>query len=90
MRVGRGELRIRGHTVGQRPNAPLWTAIVALAIALVSGGSGVVADVSRAVFYLAVAIWAYEELVRGVNRFRRSLGAVALLVVLIGLSRAIS
>jgi hypothetical protein len=56
----------------QFPNAPLIVAFLAGATAgLVHGAAH--AD-ARAVSYLAMVIWAYEELVDGVNWFRHLLG----------------
>ncbi len=81
------DLRIRGYTVGQRPNAPLWVALAALIADLLLGG--IAGDIARAVLYVSFAIWAYEELANGVNGFRRALGALGLLLVLVGLTRSI-
>lgn len=63
----------------QFPNAPL---IVALA-ASVAGGltHGQAHRACRSVFYIALAIWAYEEARNGDNWFRRLLGAGALLYI---------
>jgi hypothetical protein len=49
----------------------------------VAGGS--VHDVGRAVFILGLAVWAWEEVVGGVNWFRRLLGAGALVWMVAGL-----
>jgi len=65
--------------VGQSPNLPLWIAFAALLVSLLSGGT--VNDAARAVLYMALTVWAYEELVRGVNGFRKGVGALALIVV---------
>jgi len=46
---------------------------------------GIVHDVGRAVFTLGLAVWAWEEVVSGVNWFRRLLGAAALVWVVAGL-----
>jgi hypothetical protein len=56
----------------QFPNGPLITAFVSGLIASTLQGAGH-AD-ARAVSYLAMTIWAYEELVHGVNWFRNLLG----------------
>lgn len=56
----------------QFPNAPLIIAFVAGQVASRAHGSGH-ADAS-AISYLAMFIWAYEELVDGVNWFRHLLG----------------
>lgn len=81
------DLKIRGYVVGQSPNPPLWAALVALLVALLTGGA--VHDVALAAFYVALTVWAYEEAARGVNGFRRSLGTVALLLIVAAVARAV-
>lgn len=81
------DYKIRGHTVGQSPNRALWIALVALVVSLLVGG-GAVNDLARIVLYLALAVWAYKELVSGVNLFRRVLGGVVLVLVAILVCRA--
>ena len=77
----------RRFPVAQFPNAPLLVAIAAaLASRLLSGAAH---DVARAVFYLALGVWAYEELVRGVNWFRRLLGGGFLIYLVASLARAL-
>jgi len=48
---------------------------------------GQVHSFASAVFYMALTVWAYEELVRGVNWFRRLLGLVVLIYIFISLGR---
>jgi hypothetical protein len=62
----------RGFPLVQFPNNPLIAAFVAGQLAAIVHGAGR-AD-ARAISYLALAIWAYEELAHGVNWFRRLLG----------------
>jgi hypothetical protein len=62
----------RSFPLVQFPNAPLILAFIAGRVAGIAHGS-VHADAS-AVSYLAMIIWAYEELVHGVNWFRHLLG----------------
>jgi hypothetical protein len=83
------DLEIRGYTVGQFPNPPLWVALGALLVALLTDDDGSVNDIARAVSYVALTVWAYGEAARGVNGFRRALGAVALLLIVIAVARAI-
>jgi hypothetical protein len=83
------DLKIRGYTVGQFPNPPLWVALTALLIGLVTNEGSTVNDLARAVFYVALTVWAYEELANGVNGFRRLLGAVALVLIVIAIARAV-
>ncbi|MDP1794787.1 MAG: hypothetical protein Q8K63_11705 [Acidimicrobiales bacterium] len=66
--------------VGQWPNAPLWVFLAATVIRLVVEGT--LADVAGVVRTLALLVWALLELFRGVNPFRRGLGAVVLLSLL--------
>jgi len=59
---------------------------LALIVALVAGESGRFVDraehpYTASVFYLALTIWAYQELVHGVNWFRRMLGFAAVVIV---------
>lgn len=83
------DYKIRGYTVGQSPNPPLWVAFAALVVSWVSGGDGTVNDIARAVLYVALTVWAYEEAVRGVNGFRKGLGAVALVLIVAAVARSI-
>jgi hypothetical protein len=62
----------RRFPIVQFPNAPL---IIAFLAGMVSGHSrGAVHADAAAISYLAMTIWAYEELVHGVNWFRHVLG----------------
>ena len=81
-------LQVRGITVAQFPNPPL---IVALLAALVSWmvGDGSIYEVARAIFYVSLTVWAWEEASRGVNGFRRTLGVGGLIFVVVGLTTAI-
>lgn len=79
--------KIRGYTVGQSPNPLLWVAFAALLVSLLTGGT--VDDVARAVLYVALAAWAYEEVTRGVNGFRKGVGAVVLVLIVVAVSRAL-
>lgn len=82
------DYKIRGYTVGQSPNRPLWVAFAALLVSLLAD-HGTVNDAARAVLYVALTIWAYEEAARGVNLFRRALGVAALVLIVVALARAI-
>jgi hypothetical protein len=62
----------RSFPIVQFPNAPLIVAFLAGQAAGLAHGAGH-AD-AAAVSYLAMAIWAYEELAHGVNWFRHLLG----------------
>lgn len=83
------DLKIRGYTVGQPPNAPLWVALAAFAVAVAAAGGSALEDAARAVLYVALTVWAYEEAANGVNGFRRGLGAVSLPLIVVLVARAI-
>jgi len=83
------DLKIRGYVVGQFPNRPLWIALAALLAAGRANDASRINDFSGAIFYVALTVWAYEEAVHGVNGFRKTLGVVALGLIVVGFSRAI-
>src|ERR1700733_13428094 len=62
----------RRFPIAQFPNNALIVAFVAGQLAMMLHGAGRVD--ARAVSYVAMTIWAYEELVDGVNWFRHLLG----------------
>jgi hypothetical protein len=66
-----------GFPIVQFPNVPLLVAFAAGQAATLATGAGH-AD-AQAVSYLAMTIWAYEELAHGVNWFRHWLGLVYLI-----------
>jgi hypothetical protein len=72
----------------QFPNAPLLVALAGWAVARVTSGD--VHDAARAVFLLALAIWAYEELARGTNWLRRLLGAAVLVSLVVQVAGLVS
>jgi hypothetical protein len=65
-------------TVAQAPNLPLVVFLVAWAVNLVVAPAGSVGTGLDVVAAFALLVWAVEELVRGVNPFRRLLGAAVL------------
>jgi len=83
------DLKIRGYVVGQFPNAPLWIALAALLAARLANDGSMLDDLARAIFYVALAVWAYEEAAHGVNGFRKALGALALGLVVVAVARAV-
>jgi hypothetical protein len=88
-----GYRRVRGFSwprrfpIAQFPNNPLITAFVAGQLAMMLHGAGH-AD-AQAVSYLAMAIWAYEELTDGVNWFRHLLGLAYIVSTGVHLARAL-
>jgi hypothetical protein len=83
------DLKIRGYTVVQFPNAPLWVALAALLVARLTDDGSVIHDLARAISYVALTIWAYEEAANGVNGFRKALGIGALVWIVVALAQAL-
>ncbi|MEA2215425.1 MAG: hypothetical protein QOK19_986 [Solirubrobacteraceae bacterium] len=74
---GRGQIGWpRSFPVAQFPNPPLLVALAGEVLAAAADGNA--HDVGRAVFAVALGVWAWGEAVEGVNWFRRLLGAGAL------------
>jgi hypothetical protein len=71
----------------QFPNAPLIIAFIAGEAGKHTLGSG--HAYASAVSYLALAIWAYLELVSGVNWFRRLLGLAYAISTIVHLALAL-
>ena len=73
-----------GFVLAQFPNAPL---LVALACFVAGRFTHGLADAyASAGFYIALTVWAYEEAARGVNWFRRLLGAAFLVYIVVSLA----
>jgi hypothetical protein len=81
--VARSDFKVRGYTIGQYPNPPLWAALAALLVSRLANGT--VHDLAQAIFYVAFTVWGYEEAAHGVNGFRRALGVIALGLVVAAL-----
>jgi hypothetical protein len=69
-------------TIGQRANPPMVVFGAALAACRVFRPSGRIATALDLVATAALGAWAVDEVVRGVNPWRRGLGAGALLWLL--------
>lgn len=82
-------LEIRGVTVAQFPNPPLATALVAAIVGRLASDGSALADGARAVFYVALTVWAWEEASRGDGWFRRLLGVAGLGYVVYAVARAL-
>jgi hypothetical protein len=80
------DLKIRGYTVAQFPNAPLWLALAGLILGRLLASGSTAHALARALFYVGLGIWAWLELSDGVNGFRRVLGAAGLAYVLVSLA----
>jgi hypothetical protein len=74
-------------TVAQRPNASLCVFLAATGVRLVASPRGSFRTALGLVATLALVWWAGDEVLRGVNPFRRLLGAVVLAAVVIGFLR---
>jgi hypothetical protein len=79
--------RRTGHlTVVQWPNIPLLV-FVAVSVALdVVRPKGTIESVGRVLADVALFVWGIDELLRGVNPFRRILGLVVILATCVTLS----
>jgi hypothetical protein len=77
----------RRFPIAQFPNLPLIVAILAGEIGKFLYGSA--HSYAASVSYLALAIWAYEELVHGVNWFRRLLGLAFMILLVIRVADAL-
>jgi hypothetical protein len=72
-------------TVVQWPNVPLWVFIVASVAERAVHASGRIHEVERVVTVVALLLWALDEVVRGVNPFRRLLGAAVAVATVVNL-----
>ena len=71
-------------TIAQWPNPPLLVFLAAAVVRRVADPQGDVRTAVTVVATVALLWWAVDEVVRGVNPFRRMLGAVVLAVTLVG------
>ena len=76
----------RRFPVAQFPNLPLSIALLAGAAGHFLGGGA--HAYAASVSSLALTIWAYEELVHGVNWFRRLLGVGFLILLIVHVAHA--
>jgi hypothetical protein len=77
----------RRFPVVQFPNLPLIVAVLAGAAGRFLDGSA--HSYAASVSYLAMTIWAYEELVHGVHGFRRLLGLAYMILLVVRLAGAL-
>jgi hypothetical protein len=73
--------------IAQFPNAPLLVALGGWLVAALTNGS--VHACARAVFYVALAVWAWEELAGGVNWLRGVFGVCGLVYVVVHVGAAL-
>jgi hypothetical protein len=77
----------RDFPLVQFPNAPLIIAFIAGEVASHTHGSAHAG--AQAISYLAIALWAYEELFHGVNWFRNLLGLTYVISTAVHLTLAL-
>ncbi len=77
----------RRFPIVQFPNLPLIVAFLAGEAASLTIGSE--HTYAASVSYLAMTIWAYEELVHGVNGFRHLLGLAYAIILVVRVARAL-
>jgi hypothetical protein len=74
-------------TIAQAPNAPLLIWLLATIARVVFDPSGWFGTALTIVATVSLIVWSLDELVRGVNPFRRMLGAVILTLQMIAIWR---
>ena len=74
-------------TIAQRPNIALSVFIILSVVARLSHPSGSTARLTRTGAVVALTIWALDEMLRGVNPFRRVLGTAVLVVTVVSVAR---
>lgn len=72
----------------QFPNEPLIAALLAAQVARHLHGAG--HAYAMAIAHLGITIWAYQELTRGVNWFRRLLGLAFAIITVIAVGKALA
>jgi hypothetical protein len=77
----------RRFPIVQFPNLPLIIGLLAGAAGQFLAGSA--RPYAAAASYLALTIWAYEELAHGVNWFRRLLGLAFVILLVVRVARAL-
>ena len=71
-------------TIAQAPNPALVVFLAAAALRLIARTSGTVGTVGDVGASIALIVWSVDEIVRGVNPWRRILGSGVLAWVVIG------
>lgn len=70
--------------IGQVPNWPLWIFVVTWGIETFAHPGGLFGTVVRVAKIASLTIWALDEIIRGVNPWRRTLGCAVLLLEIVG------
>lgn len=71
--------------IAQLPNLPLAVFLVATAVRLAAHPEGTAGTAVSVVSAVALGIWSIDEIARGDSLFRRMLGAVVLVTMVVGL-----
>ena len=71
-------------TIAQRPNAPLLVFLAAVALRWILRPSGTWGSVLTGVGAAGLVVWSGDEVIRGVNPWRRLLGGGVLTAVVVG------
>jgi hypothetical protein len=74
-------------TIAQAPNPPLIVWLVLTIVNVIFNPTGTTGTVLKVIGTGALVFWAGDELIRGVNPFRRGVGVVVLAAIAIGLAR---
>lgn len=69
--------------IGQRPNAPILVFVAAWAARRLLDPDGVLDTALEVTATVALVVWALDEVVRGVNPWRRLLGATVLVALVV-------
>ncbi len=72
---------IKAMTIVQFPNKALTIALLAAVVNIFAKGE--LHNIVAVIYYLALIVWAYQEITSGVNWFRRGLGIVVLVYVFV-------
>ena len=75
--------RTGGITVAQWPSVALWSYAALSFVGHVTGERDTTQRALHVVSVVALVVWAADELIRGVNPFRRTLGLVVLLATIV-------
>lgn len=70
--------------VVQMPNIPLWLFLIATAVRTLVHPAGVLGTGVSLIAQVSLAVWAVLEIAKGESPFRRVLGAVVLIVGIVG------
>jgi len=73
----------------QKPNPPLLVAIAAFLIKIIFA-KGLVHHLGDVLLTVSLIVWSYLEVMKGVNWFRKLLGAIVLISIFVSLFKRLS